>query len=145
MQLTQYEQNMADGKYGKGLQKAINVLIQYGDAIGADRFIEISSAHVMPKEPPELLEEYTEGMQNLPVKTTLHPLMSAFSPQKWEAMGIDKDYAQHETEAYEKRKYHHERLGFEKLYSCLPMTLGNLPAKGSYNSWIGSGAQILCN
>lgn len=145
MQLTQYEQDMADGKFGKGLQKAIKVLIQYGDAIGAEHFVEISSAHVMPKEPPELLEEYTEDMASLPVKTTLHPHMSAFSPSKWEIMGIDEEYAQQESLAYEKRKYHHERLGFEKLYSCLPMTLGNLPARGTYNSWIGSGAQILCN
>lgn len=145
MQLSKYEQDMADGKCGRGPQKAINVLIQYGQAVGADRLVEISSAHVMPKEPPELLEEYTMDMEKLPVKTTLHPLMSAFSPEKWEAMGIDKSYADTELADYEKRKGIHERLGFIKLYSCLPMNLGNLPANGSYNSWIGSCAQILCN
>ena len=145
MQLTEYERDMAEGKYGSGLQKAINILIHYAEAIGADRLVEISSAHVMPKEPPELLEEYTQGMESLPVKTTLHPLMSAFSPEKWESMGIEKEYALDETGDYEKRKTYHERLGFEKLYSCLPMTLGNVPANGSYNAWIGSCAQILCN
>lgn len=145
MQLSNYEQEMAEGKYGRGLQKAINVLVQYGKAVGAEKLVEISSAHVMPKEPPELLEEYTLDMLALPVKTTLHPLMSAFSPEKWKDMGISPAYAEAELPDYEKRKKIHERLGFLKLYSCLPMTLGNLPASGSYNSWIGSCAQILCN
>jgi len=145
VQLTQYEQEMSEGTHGRGLQQAINVLIQYGQAVEAEKMVEISSAHVMPKEPPELLEEYTLDLEKLPVKTTLHPLMSAFSPEKWEQMGIDPTYAEAELEDYHKRKRIHERLGFIKLYSCLPMTLGNLPASGSYNSWIGSCAQILSN
>jgi len=145
MQLTKYEQEMADGKHGRGLQRAINVLIQYGDAVGANRMVEIASAHVMPKEPPELLEEYTLDMEELPVKTTLHPYMSAFSPEKWEQMGIDRAYAESELPDCEKRRKIHEELGFIRTYSCLPMTLGNLPPSGSYNSWIGSCAQILSN
>ena len=30
-------------------------------------------------------------------------------------------------------------------YTCLPMLVGNLPRKGDYVSWIGSGAQLLAN
>ncbi len=136
---------MAEGKHGRGLQRAINLLIQYGQAVGADRMAEITSAHVMPKEPPALLEEYTLDMEELPVKTTLHPYMSAFSPEKWGQMGIDRPYAESELPDCEKRREIHERLGFIKTYSCLPMTLGNLPPNGSLNSWIGSCAQILSN
>lgn len=145
MRLTQTEQDMADGKFGPGLQKAIQVLIRYGEACGAEEFVEITSAHVMPKEPPELLQTYTEGMDRLPVITTLHPLMSAFSPEKWEQMGIPKEYASSEMEDYEKRDELHTRLGFLKTYSCLPMNMGNLPRKGDCISWIGSCAQILAN
>lgn len=145
MQLTKYEQDMAAGKYGLGLQKAINILIRYGDACGADRFVEITSAHVMPKEPPELLEQFTEGIEELPVTTTTHPLMSSFSPEKWEAMGIRPDFAVSELAEHEKRQKIHGDLGFIKCYSCLPMHMGNLPQKGDYTSWIGSCAQILVN
>ncbi len=145
MQLTKYEQEMAAGKHGPGLQKAINLLIKYGDACGAERFVEISSAHVMPKEPPELLAQFTEGIEELPVTTTTHPLMSAFSPDKWQEMGIPEDFAEKELSDHKKRKKIHEELGFIKSYSCLPMHMGNLPRRGDYISWIGSCAQILAN
>lgn len=145
MKLTQYEADMAAGKFGPGLQKAINLLIRYGDACGAEEFVEITSGHVMPKEPPELLEQFIEGVEKLPVMTTLHPLMSAFSPEKWEEMGISKEYAEVELQDYYKRSEMHTKLGFLKTYSCLPMNMGNLPRIGDYISWIGSCAQILAN
>lgn len=145
MKLTQYEADMAAGKFGPGLQKAINLLIRYGDACGAEEFVEITSGHVMPKEPPELLEQFIEGVEKLPVMTTLHPLMSAFSPEKWEEMGISKEYAEVELQDYYKRAEMHTKLGFLKTYSCLPMNMGNLPRIGDYISWIGSCAQILAN
>ena len=145
MRLTEYEQDMAEGKYGPGLQRAINLLIRYGDACGAEEFVEITSGHVMPKEPPELLEQFTEGVKSLPVMTTLHPLMSAFSPEKWREMGISEKYAHSELEDYDRREKLHTRLGFLKTYSCLPMNMGNLPRSGDCISWIGSCAQILAN
>lgn len=145
MQLTVYEQEIADGVYGKGLQKAMNILIAYGEACGAERMVEISSAHIMPKEPVELLEEFTEDIEKAAVKTTLHPLMSAFSPEKWKDMGIPEAYAAKACTECAKRAEIHGRLGIWKTYSCLPMHIGNIPQSGSYNSWIGSCAQILAN
>jgi len=145
MRLTQYEKDMADGKFGPGLQKAIKILIRYGDACGAEEFVEITSGHVMPKEPPELLAQFLEGVEKLPQITTLHPLMSSFSPEKWEAMGIPEEFAREEIKDYKSREEMHAKLGFLKTYSCLPMHLGNLPRKGDCVSWIGSCAQILVN
>jgi len=84
-------------------------------------------------------------MKKLPVITTLHPLMSSFSPEKWREMGISEEYAQSVLEDYEKREKLHSELGFIKTYSCLPMLMGNLPRKGDCISWIGSCAQILAN
>lgn len=145
MELTSYEQELLDGGHGLGLQRAMELLVRYGNACGAQRFVPITSAHVMPKEPPELLEWFTEGMDDAPVMTTLHPRMSAFSPQKWEEMGIPEDFAQQEMESIEARDALHNRLGFFKTYSCLPMHMGNLPRRGDCISWIGSCAQILAN
>ena len=145
MYLTEYEKDMAAGKYGPGLQKAINILIKLGESCGAEKFVEIASAHVMPKEPPELLEQFTEEVDKLPVLTTLHPLMSAFSPDKWREMGIRPEFAQAEIKDHEKREAIHRKLGFVKTYSCLPMHMGNLPRRGDCVSWIGSCAQILVN
>jgi Uncharacterized conserved protein len=145
LKLTKYEEEMAAGKHGPGLQKAINILIKLGESCGAEKFVEIASAHVMPKEPPELLAQFTEGVDKLPVLTTLHPLMSAFNPDKWQEMGIKKDFALAETKDHEQREAIHRKLGFLKTYSCLPMHMGNLPRRGDCVSWIGSCAQILVN
>lgn len=145
MKLNQYEKDMAEGKYGPGLKKAINILIRYGDACGAKEFVEITSGHIMPEEPPELLEQLTEGVEKLPQTTTMHPLMSSFSPEKWEAMGIPKDFAAKKLSEHDAREKLHEKLGFLKTYSCLPMMMGNLPREGDYISWIGSCAQNLVN
>lgn len=145
MKLTRYEQELLDGGHGLGPQRAMELLVRYGDACGAERFVEITSAHVMPKEPPELLEWFTEGLEASPVMTTLHPRMSAFSPQKWEEMGIPGEFARQEMESIEARDTQHSRLGFFKTYSCLPMHMGNLPRRGDCISWIGSCAQILAN
>jgi len=145
LQLTKHEEEMAAGKYGPGLQKAINILIKFGQANGAERFVQIASAHTMPKEPPELLEELSEGIKALPVLTTLHPLMSAFNPDKWMAMGIKEDFARSELKDHKRRQEIYRRLGFIQTYSCLPMHVGNLPRRGDYISWIGSCAQIIAN
>ena len=77
--------------------------------------------------------------------TTLHSCMSAFSPKAWEAMGIPETFATAEMELFEKRQAIYRRTGFYQTYTCLPMLVGNLPRKGQFISWIGSGAQLLSN
>jgi predicted aconitase len=143
--LTRYEEEMASGKHGPGLEKAINILIKFGRSCSVEKFVPIASAHTMPKEPPELLMELTEGVEAVPVLTTLHPLMSAFNPDKWMAMGIREDFALSELKDHEKRQAIYKKLGFIQTYSCLPMHVGNLPRIGDYISWIGSCAQIIAN
>jgi predicted aconitase len=71
--------------------------------------------------------------------------MSAFSPVSWQAMGIPETFASQELPIYEKRAAVYRRTGFYQTYTCLPMMVGNLPRKGQYVSWIGSGAQLLVN
>jgi len=136
---------MAVGKYGKGIEKAINVLIKFGNTFGAEKLIKITSAHAMPKEPPELLLEFSEGLIGVPVLTTLHPLMSVFSPDKYKEMGIKNDFAQEELPICKKRAEMHQKLGFNRTYSCLPFLAGNIPRPGESISWIGSCAQIFAN
>jgi predicted aconitase len=99
----------------------------------------------MPKEPPELLREMTEGVDQTGTFCTLHSLMSAFDPHCWQQMGIPEDFALQELSVYERRLEIYRRLGFYQTYTCLPMLVGNLPRKGDYVSWIGTGAQLLAN
>jgi len=145
MRLTREEELMAEGKRGSGLKKCMDILIKFGEAFGAEKMVKIASAHTMPKEPPELLNEMTQDIENVGSFTTLHSLMSAFDPHRWRDMGISEEFAFRELSIHEERKEVYRRLGFYQTYTCLPMLVGNLPRKGDYVSWIGSGAQLLVN
>lgn len=145
MDLTREEEAMASGQYGPGVEKCMDILIKFGKAFGAKRLVKVASAHTMPKEPIELLDEMTDGVSRVGAFTTTHALMSAFSPVSWQSMGIPETFASQELPLYEKRAAVYRRAGFYQTYTCLPMMVGNLPRKGQHVSWIGSGAQLLVN
>ncbi len=136
---------MASGKCGAGQKKCMEILIKYGEALGANKMVKLSSAHTMPKEPPRLLDEMTEEVNQTGTFTTLHPMMSAFDPQLWEKMGIPERFASKELPLHAQRLKVYRRLGFYETYTCLPMLVGNLPRKGDCISWIGSCAQLFVN
>jgi predicted aconitase len=145
MYLTKDEEAMASGEKGPGIKRCMDILIKLGDAFGAERMIKVSSAHTMPKEPPELLDEMTEGVDQAAAFTTLHSLMSSFDPKCWQQMGIPEDFAERELSDLRQRMDIYRRVGFYQTFTCLPMLVGNLPRFGDYVSWIGSGAQLLVN
>lgn len=146
MYLTDEEKAMLAGEYGSGKKRAMEILVKIGETFGAEKMVKIKSAHVMPKEPIELLNELTDGVNENGVPIcTHHALMSAFDPECWERMGIPEDYANLELEVRAKRLDVYNRIGFYQTNTCLPMLVGNLPLKGDHISWIGSGAQLLVN
>ena len=145
MILSRDEEEMACGKHGPGLEKCMTILIKFGEAMGAEKMVPISSAHTIPKEPPDLLMEMTEGVGQTGTFTTLHALMSAFDPHLWQRMGISEAYAAGEIPVLQQRLNIYRRLGFYETYTCLPMLVGNLPRRGDFISWIGSCAQLFVN
>jgi predicted aconitase len=145
MILSSSEEAMASGKHGPGLEKCMNMLIKFGEAMGAEKMVPISSAHTIPREPPDLLMEMTEGVTQTGTFTTLHALMSAFDPHLWQKMGISEEYASKEIPVLKQRLDIYRKLGFYETYTCLPMLVGNLPRRGDFISWIGSCAQLFVN
>jgi predicted aconitase len=145
MILSKEEEAMACGRRGPGLEKCMDILVKFGNALGAERMVRISSAHTMPKEPPELLREMTDGLDQVRTFTTLHALMSAFDPHQWQKMGISEEFALKESVLHNQRVEIYRRLGFYQTYTCIPMFIGNLPRQGDCISWIGSGAQLVAN
>ncbi len=145
MKLDQYEEDMLAGKHGPGKRRCMELLTKFGEAMGADRMVPIRSAHTMPKEPLELLEDLTEGVDRLGAFTTIHPTMSAFSLRNWEQMGISPDFAERELSVHRKRQEIYKKAGFYETYTCLPMLAGNLARPGERVSWIGTGLQLMAN
>ena len=145
MLLNSIEEAMLQGDHGPGKQRCMDILVKFGESVGAERMAGISSAHTMPKEPPDLLAEMTEGVTELGAPTSMHAMMSAFSPVNWKAMGVPGAFAEQELGLFAERRGHYRRCGFLETYTCLPMMVGNLPRKGDLVSWIGTGAQLLAN
>ncbi|MGD8563782.1 MAG: aconitase X catalytic domain-containing protein [Desulfarculaceae bacterium] len=145
MKLDQYEKEMLAGKYGPGRQRSMELLVKFGEAMGAKKMVPLSSAHTMPKEPLGLLQELTEGVDETGVFTTQHPTMSAFCLRNWQKMGIPADFAEQEMPIHEKRQEVYQRAGFYQTYTCLPMLVGNVARFGDCVSWIGTGLQIMTN
>lgn len=146
MYLTDEEKSMLAGESGPGIKRSLEILVKIGKTFGAEKMVKISSAHVMPKEPPELLRELTEGVTELKVPyCSHHALMSAFDPEHWERMGIPEEYAENELKLREERLSVYRKVGFYQTNTCMPMWVGNLPRKGDHVSWIGSGAQLMVN
>lgn len=145
MQLTETEQAFLAGEAGRGVQKCMQVLVNFSRAFGADKLVKIASAHVIPNIPLGLLEECTQDVDSLPVMTTLHPHMSAFCPSAWQDMGIDAHYANSQLADVKRRAVLFAEKGFNQTYTCYPAMVGSLPKKGDYLSWIGSGGQVLVN
>ncbi len=145
MILDQDETAMVEGKFGPGVQKSMEMLVKFGTAFGAEKMVRITSAHVIPNIPIELLEQMTEGIRHPAVFTSLHPHMSAFSPESWAEMGIAADYASRNLGMLNRRKKIFQEKGFFQTYTCFPAMVGNLPRKGDFISWIGSGGQVIVN
>jgi len=145
MQLTETDRAYLAGTAGPGVQKCMQVLVNFSIAFGAPKLVNIASAHVIPNIPLGLLETLTEGVETLPVMTTLHPHMSAFCPRAWPPMGIDTKYAQAKLPDVKRREALFAQKGFNQTYTCYPAMVGSLPKKGDYVSWIGSGGQVLVN
>ncbi len=145
MRLTQREKRMARGEEGPGVARCMEILIKFAEAFDAPEMVEISSAHIMPLEPPELLLGLTEGITQMAVFTTVHPWMSACDPSSWQQMGVPEAFARRELPACETRVDVYRRLGVCQTYTCLPMLVGNLPRQDQVVSWVGSGAQLIAN
>jgi len=85
MHLTKYQLQMLNGKYGRGSQRAMEILQAMGEARGAEKMVEISYAHLMPpdvmffpfgrqgKWGQELMRDLIQDIDHLRVPATIEP------------------------------------------------------------------------
>jgi Aconitase X len=58
MKLTDSEQAMLDGREGKAKQKAMDLLVRYGEALGAERFVDTTNVAGVPAYYSQVLLDY---------------------------------------------------------------------------------------
>jgi predicted aconitase len=143
MQLTQDEQKMLDGGYGKGFQHAMQILVQMGEFYDAKQLLPITMAYMtlgpspaQPAQAPLWLEQLQKDGAYFKTPMAMEPLMQV------------KDFANDIHNRF-KGTYAIGGSGIARNLFTRPVFGQNLVADGTAvthycNSYIGARANTLC-
>jgi len=143
MNLSDEQKRMLDGEYGKGAQKALTMLIKYGEAFGAERLVKVDTCHA-GSSPLPFVKEMLEGVGQVRTLTTLHA-GSAGASHYGQALGLRESYCRQETAVQEEAIRLCVNKGFIPTMSCAPYLAGNVVRPGSTFSWPGSSGALISN
>jgi len=144
LRLTDDEQKMLDGGYGEPMAKALDYLVQFGDAFDAERFVDVIYAHY-PAEMSiyrgsvEDAVEYADTGARVRIPTTSSTL--GCDLDKWEAQGCPKPLADLQAKVVDA----HAKMGVLGTYTCTPQLLGFIPPRDSLIISVESSAIIYFN
>ena len=142
---------MHQGEYGAGMQKAISLLIDYGDLFGAEKMVKVTGCHISPDVPNSLLEKYTEGVDRVKPICSLHPCLYPQEAERIIGRKItDKDcmadgYVTLDSGEYTRRMEIFKRLGFLPTSTCVPYLIGLVPKHNDVFCLTGSSGQVTYN
>lgn len=152
---------MLDGAEGLAKQKAMELLVRYAEALGAERFADTQNVAGVPGSSTLFLHNYykqrgggsfedvfsrfdldSEESFAIPkaAGNCCH-LQGGLDPELWEAQGFSREAFEHQREDEAELR----RLGVQALKTCTPYLAGNVPAKGEHCAWMESSAVVFCN
>jgi predicted aconitase len=152
---------MLDGRHGKAKQKAMDLLVRYASALGAERFVDTNNVAGVPGSANPFLQRYyadkstdeydaifsffdldSDELVEAP-RAEVHTchLQGGADPLYWQTLGVAPlVFSRHA----EREKFAAER-GVEILKTCTPYLAGNVPAQGEHCAWMESSAVVYCN
>ncbi len=155
---------MLDGRGGRARQKAMELLVRYAEALGADRFVDTNNVAGVPGSANPFIQNYYKAeAQSAPtghdvifsrfdldsdelveapqalVQTCC--LQGGADPDHWDVLGTKPDVFQ----IYRDREAFAADHGVKILKTCTPYLAGNLPGKGEHCAWMESSAVVYCN
>ncbi len=159
MHLTDEEQAMADGRDGPAVQRAMDLLLRYGRALGAQRLVATNNVVASVSATTPFMRDFARrkgGMDAVFSEFSLDsddvvaiPKIRAFTthtqlgfvPDEPERMGVDEATVQF----YRQGEAFITGLGVQATNTCTPYQVGNLPTRGEHCAWMESSAVIYCN
>src|SRR6185369_7520366 len=159
--LTDSEKRMLDGREGKARQKAMELLVRYADALGAERFVDTNNVAGVPGSANPFLQQYYRGKDDdgrdaifsyfdldadelVDVPDALVPtahLQGGADREHWQDLGVKVEIFRN----YEEREAFASRHGVEILKTCTPYLAGRVPQRGEHCAWMESSAVVFCN
>lgn len=161
MHLTDSEKRMLDGRDGKARQKAMELLVRYADALGAERFVDTRNVAGVPGSANPFLQNYykdksadgldaifshfdldSDELVNVPqaLVPTYH-LQGGADPAQWQTLGVRVEIFKN----YQEREAFAARHDVGILKTCTPYLAGNVPSRGEHLAWMESSAVIYAN
>ncbi|MCD6356969.1 MAG: aconitase X catalytic domain-containing protein [Thermoproteales archaeon] len=145
MLLTDEEARLLRGEAGEGVAEAMEVVVRVAEAIGAERLVKISRAHIsgisfrnLGEEGIEFIEEMARKGLRFAVPTTVNP--AGMDMENWRRMGVNA--WEYEAQARVLRAL--EAMGAEITLSCTPY-LYSPPRYGEHVAWAESNAVLYAN
>jgi hypothetical protein len=158
MKLTDQEKAMLEGREGAAKQKAMELLVRYGEALGAERLVDTNNvaSTVMYGDPisRQLAEKggfdavfsemNLDSQEVVPIpQVEVHTcqLIQGVDRDNWQIHGVDPQLSAFnaQNEAFS------GALGVQMLSTCTPYQVGNIPVKGEHCAWMESSAVVYIN
>ena len=157
MRLTDLEKAMLDGADGRAKARAMELLVRYGEALGAERLVETnnvagafnaSTPSISPiaekgfdKVYSELNLDSDETVEIPRMAVSTCQLITGIDNDNWRIQGVDPKLAELQKQS---EKFLGAR-GVNLMATCTPYQVGNVPVKGEHCAWMESSAVIYCN
>ncbi len=162
MFLADDEKAMLDGAGGVAKQKAMELLLRYAKALGAERFVDTNNIAGVPGSSTLFLQKYFEehkGDGSFEAVFSLYDLDAAevmsvpgvsgncchlqggMDLNHWVEQGMTPEAMQHQREDEAELARHGVRI----MKTCTPYLAGNLPVQGEHCAWMESSAVVYCN
>jgi predicted aconitase len=162
MNLTDAEKMMLEGSEGFAVQKAMELLVRYGDALGAERLVDTNNVCGAVTAPtPEKLEMVKiKGLEhalnagfsemNLDSETVIEvPRVKVYTCQLIQRFGPDTaglhEGSRELLDLQEESDKFFGARGVHIMATCTPYQVGNVPVKGEHCAWMESSAVVYCN
>jgi predicted aconitase len=159
MRLTDPERAMLDGRDGPAVARAMDLLVRYGEALGAERLVDTNNVCGTVGATMPFLRDWAGkhgGMDAVFSEFSLDsadvvtiPKVRAFSSQLQQGLDPGKAATQHVApelvKLYRQGEAYMGKLGIQPLNTCTPYQVGNVPVKGEICAWMESSAVIYIN
>jgi predicted aconitase len=157
VRLTDHEKAMLDGSHGAAKARAMDLLLRYGQALGAERLVETNNvAGAFNASTPSVRALAARGFDAVYSELNLDSndvvevprmavntcqLITGIDNAKWRIQGIPDDLA----EQQKRGEAFFGRRGINMHATCTPYQVGNVPVLGEHCAWMESSAVVYCN
>jgi predicted aconitase len=159
MRLTDDEKAMRDGRDGDAVAAAMDLLVRYGEALGAENLVETRNVCGTVTATTPFMRDFAMskggldavyGEFNLDTERVVAvPKVRAFSSHL--QLGFDPHHpvetgvSEQTVEFYRRSEAMAARMGVQIVNTCTPYQVGNVPTRGEHCAWMESSAVIYIN